>query len=107
MDWATQTDDVASFAASSKSFDILETLKERQSIARPAARIGSHNLVTMAAADHKQLSQQYALASQQAVAQGDATSVLAPQLPPSVRQLASDAFYEMLERKQDQTFVFL
>ena len=46
------------------------------------------------------------MAAQQALAQGEQSSAHSS-LSPHARSLVSDAFYEMLDRKQDQAMIIM
>ena len=101
MDWALQTDDLAGFIATTKLKEISPTIKERYNMKRPTTRIGSHSLLVLELQDTN-LGPQFDHASQEAI-QGITTAVL----PPHVKQLASDAFHQMISQQQDQSIVLM
>ena len=101
MDWAIQTDDLAAFIASTKLKEIGPTIRERYNMQRPATRIGTSSLLVLGLQETN-LGPQFDQAAEEAL-QGSSTALL----PPHVKQLASDAFHQMISQKQDQSIVFM
>lgn len=100
MDWATQTDDVALYLSQNKDTDVTHTLQERFAVQRSATFIGSNNLLVLGSQDGN--GQKYAAVSEQKFVDDNVNP-----LAPHVLQIASDAFNQMINKKQDQTVFFM
>ncbi|KAJ3309903.1 hypothetical protein HDV04_005533 [Boothiomyces sp. JEL0838] len=100
MDWATQTDDVALYLSQNKDTDVTHTLQERFAVQRSATFIGSNNLLVLGSQDGN--GQKYAAVSEQKFVDDNVNP-----LAPHVLQIASDAFNQMINKKQDQTVFFI